>query len=106
MPTRNPQASACVIGSRALGPIVTYKSGPKAGEPVVPDVETWFQQDQYQGNPHLVAQWADLHNAVAQAWVTADPSHSEYVDSWAKSHASVVAEWTWPTGRPGGRLPG
>jgi hypothetical protein len=84
--------------ARALGPIVTYKSGPKDGEPVAPDVETWFQQDQYQGNPHLVAQWADLHNAVAQAWVTADPSHSEYVDSWAKSHASVVAEWTWPNG--------
>jgi hypothetical protein len=42
--------------ARALGPIVTYKSGPKDGEPVAPDVETWFQQDQYQGNPHLVAQ--------------------------------------------------
>jgi len=79
--------------ARALGPIVTYKSGSKVGEPVAPDVEAWFQQDQYQGNPHIVAQWADLHNAVAQAWVTADPSHSEYVDSWAKTHASVVAEW-------------
>src|SRR6201986_4396184 len=53
-----------------LGPIVKYQSGPKAGKLVAPDIEAWFQQDKFQGNPHLVAQWADLHNAVAQAWVT------------------------------------
>src|ERR1700730_5366344 len=46
----------------ALGPIVKYKSGPKAGQLVGSDVETWFQQDKFQGNPHIVAQWADLHN--------------------------------------------
>jgi K+-transporting ATPase c subunit len=45
----------------ALGPIVKYKSGPKAGQLVAPDVEAWFQQDKFQGNPHVVAQWADLH---------------------------------------------
>ena len=79
--------------ARTLGPIVTYKNGPKAGQSVGPDVEAWFQQDRYQGNPHLVAQWADLHNSVAQAWVTADPSHKEYIDNWAQTHADVVAEW-------------
>ena len=79
--------------ARALGPIVKYRSGPKAGHPVAPDIEAWFQQDQYQGAPHIVAQWATLHNAVAQAWVAADPSHSEYVDRWAQTHTSVVAEW-------------
>jgi hypothetical protein len=31
------------------------------------DSRRWFQQDKFQGNPHIVAQWADLHNAVAQA---------------------------------------
>jgi potassium-transporting ATPase KdpC subunit len=30
---------------------------------------------------------------VAQAWGTGDPSHSQYVDSWAQTHANVVAEW-------------
>ena len=77
----------------ALGPIVTYRSGPKAGQPVGPDVEAWFQQDKLQGQPHLVAQWADLHNGVAQAWVTGDPTHGAYVDAWAKAHPDVVAKW-------------
>jgi K+-transporting ATPase ATPase C chain len=77
----------------ALGPIVKYKSGPKAGQLVAPDVEAWFQLDKFQGNPHIVAQWADLHNAVAQAWVNADPTHGQYVDAWTKAHADLVADW-------------
>jgi potassium-transporting ATPase KdpC subunit len=77
----------------ALGPIVKYKSGPKAGQLVAPDVEAWFQQDKFQGNPHIVAQWADLHNAVAQAWVSADPTHAQYVDAWSKAHPDPVNDW-------------
>jgi K+-transporting ATPase ATPase C chain len=77
----------------ALGPIVTYKGGLKAGQPVAPDIEAWFQQDKFQGNPHIVAQWADLHNAVAQAWVNADPTHGQYVDAWSKAHLDLVAKW-------------
>ena len=76
-----------------LGPIVKYKSGPKAGQLVAPDIEAWFQQDQYMGQAHIVAQWADAHNSLAQAWVTADPTHGQYVDDWAKKHVSVVQEW-------------
>jgi potassium-transporting ATPase KdpC subunit len=76
-----------------LGPIVKYKSGPKAGQLVATDIESWFQQDKFQGNPHLVAQWADLHNAVAQAWVNADPTHGPYVDAWSKAHPDLVAKW-------------
>ena len=60
--------------ARALGPIATYAAGAKAGQLVAPDVEAWFQEDNYQGNPHIVAQWADAHNALAQAWVTGDPT--------------------------------
>src|SRR5271166_68954 len=45
--------------ARALGPIVKYKSGPKKDQLVAPDIETWFQHDQFQSSPHLVAQWAD-----------------------------------------------
>jgi len=40
-----------------------------------------------------VAQWADMHNAVAQAWVNADPTHGQYVDAWSKSHPDLVRKW-------------
>ena len=79
--------------ANALGPIVKYKSGAKAGQLVAPDIEAWFQQDRFGGQPHIVAQWADLHNAVATAWVNADPTHAAYVDAWAKSHADLVSNW-------------
>jgi K+-transporting ATPase ATPase C chain len=79
--------------ARALGPIVTYRNGPNAGKPVAPDIEVWFKKDLYQGNPHLVAQWADMHNSLAQAWVSADPTHGAYVDAWSKSHPAVVADF-------------
>src|SRR5437879_5016118 len=42
--------------ARIIGPIVKYRSGPRKGEFAGPDVESWFQQDQYQGNPGIVAQ--------------------------------------------------
>jgi K+-transporting ATPase ATPase C chain len=76
-----------------LGPIVKYKSGPKAGQLVAPDIEAWFQQDLYMGQPHIVAQWADAHNGLTQAWVNADPTHGQYVDDWGKKHVSVVQQW-------------
>src|SRR5580658_10101730 len=79
--------------AQQLGPIVKYKSGPKAGQLVAPDIESWFQQDKFQNNPHIVAQWADLHNAVAQAWVNADPTHGQYVDAWSKAHPDLVTKW-------------
>ena len=79
--------------ARTIGPLVTYRSGSKAGQPVAPDIESWFQQDKFQGGPHIVAQWADLHNSLAQAWVKADPTHGAYVDTWAKTHPALVAEW-------------
>lgn len=79
--------------ARLLGPIARYASGPKAGQPVAPDVEAWFQADRAGGQPHIVAQWADAHNELAQAWVNADPSHGKYVDDWAKQHPAVVKKW-------------
>jgi K+-transporting ATPase ATPase C chain len=80
--------------ARTLGPIVRYRSGSKAGRLVAPDVEAWFQQDRYQGKPGIVAQWADLHNELAAAWVTSDPAHAAYVDAWTKVHPAAVAAWT------------
>jgi potassium-transporting ATPase KdpC subunit len=79
--------------ARMLGPIVKYSSGPKAGQLVAPEIEAWFDLDQYQGQPHLVAQWADNHNELAQGWVSADPTHAQYVNDWAKSHKAAVADW-------------
>lgn len=79
--------------ARILGPIVKYSSGPKAGQLAAPDIEAWFDRDRYQGQPHIVAQWADNHNGLAQGWVTADPTHAQYVNDWAKSHKAAVADW-------------
>jgi K+-transporting ATPase ATPase C chain len=80
--------------ARMLGPIVKYKSGPKAGQSVAPDIENWFGKDMYQGKPQIVSQWAYMHNSLAQAWVNADPKNGTYVDEWAKNHTVIVAKWT------------
>jgi K+-transporting ATPase ATPase C chain len=76
-----------------LGPIVKYADGPKKGQLVAPDIEAWFQQDKFAGQPHIVAQWADAHNSIAQAWVAADPTHAQYVTDWAKAHDAAVKDW-------------
>ena len=83
----------------AIGPLATYKSGPNAGKPASPDIETWFQQDKFGGNPSIVAQWADAHNGVAQAWVgtTFDEKNptpqQQYVLDWEKNHPDIVAKF-------------
>jgi len=76
-----------------LGPIVTYKGGTNDGKPVAPDIEAWFQLDQYQGGSNIVAQWADAHNSLAQGWVTGDPTHTAYVSNWAIANAPVIAQF-------------
>jgi K+-transporting ATPase ATPase C chain len=77
-----------------LGPIVTYKGGRKADQPVGPDIEAWFQgDDRLPEHPGFVAQWADQHNGLAQGWVKADPKNAAYVDAWAKAHPAVVAQF-------------
>ena len=79
--------------AQQLGPIAKYKSGPKAGQLVAPDIEAWFQQDSFGGQPHIVAQWADAHNAAAQGWVSADPSHDKYIQDWGKTHTKEVQQF-------------
>jgi K+-transporting ATPase ATPase C chain len=79
--------------ARSIGPVATYKSGPKAGKPVAPDVEMWFAEDKFQGKPQIVAQWADLHNSLAQAWVKTDAAHGAYVDDWAKANPKIVEQF-------------
>jgi K+-transporting ATPase ATPase C chain len=79
--------------ARSLGPIVTYSDGPKKGQQVAPDIEAWFQQDKFGGQPHIVAQWDDAHNELATGWVSADPTHAAYVDDWTKKHSNEVSKW-------------
>ena len=76
-----------------IGPIATYKSGPKAGKPVAPDIEAWFQQDKFGGAPGIVAQWADAHNGMAQGWVKQDAVHTQAVGDWATAHPDIVADF-------------
>ncbi|NTX30708.1 potassium-transporting ATPase subunit C [Burkholderia pyrrocinia] len=79
--------------ARAIAPVARYAGGPKAGQLVAPDVERWFQADLAGGKPHIVAQWADAHKALAQAWVSADATHGATVDAWAKQHPDAVKQW-------------
>jgi K+-transporting ATPase ATPase C chain len=79
--------------ARIIGPIVKYSAGEKKGQLVGPDVEAWFQQDQYQGAPGIVAQWATLHSGLAANWVKADPLNAAYVTAWQESHPAEVAAW-------------
>jgi K+-transporting ATPase ATPase C chain len=79
--------------ARQLGPIVKYGGGPKKGQPVGPDIEAWFQRDQFGGSPGVVAQWADAHSTLAQNWVKADKLNTEYVAAWARNHKAEVDQW-------------
>jgi K+-transporting ATPase ATPase C chain len=80
--------------ARALGPIVKYGNGSsKRGQPVGPDMERWFQKNQFQGKPSIVAQWAVAHPTLAQNWVKADKANASYVEEWQKQHPDEVAAW-------------
>jgi K+-transporting ATPase ATPase C chain len=79
--------------ARQLGPIVKYRSGTKAGQLVGPDVETWFQQDQFQGQPGIIAQWAAVHSTLAANWVKADDLNKAYVTVWMNEHPEAMSEW-------------
>ncbi|MGA2031418.1 MAG: potassium-transporting ATPase subunit C [Thermoguttaceae bacterium] len=83
--------------ARQLGPIAKYAGGQKKGQLVAPDIESWFQQDRYQNEPGIVAQWVKLHTSAAQnwlkGWVTGDKLNAEYMADWEKAHPQDVADW-------------
>lgn len=70
--------------ARSLGTIARYQSGNLVGR----DIEKWFQQDKYQGKPHLVAQWAQLNPKQATAWMEEDQAHADFVEQWKKTHVN------------------
>jgi K+-transporting ATPase ATPase C chain len=74
--------------ARQLGTMVTYRNGPHKGQLVAKDVEAWFKT-----KPNIVADWANQHSSVAQAWVSADDKHKDAVKQWQDKHPEAVAEW-------------
>jgi len=87
--------------ARQLGPIAKYAAGPKKGELVGPDIEAWFQKDQFAGSPGIVAQWADAHSSsgLPQTWVGATyddkkpTPQQQYILDWEKTHSEVIAKF-------------
>src|SRR5262249_7600982 len=79
--------------AQALGPIVKFAGGPQKGQLVAPEIEKWFQQDKFQGNPGIVAQWAQTHPPRAQSWVKADKVNAEYVANGQQEHPAEVEAW-------------
>ena len=80
--------------ARQLGPIVKYASGPKKDQPVAPDIESWFQKDQFGGKPGIVAQWAAaaFHRRL-KTGSRLTSCNAAYVSDWQKAHPAEVAEW-------------
>ena len=85
--------------ARQLGPIVKY-AGARKGQPVGPDVEAWFQQDRYDGQPGIVAQWAGMHSTLAANWAKADPLNGAFVMAWAGEHSAEVEQWKKENNNP------
>jgi K+-transporting ATPase ATPase C chain len=79
--------------ARQLGPMVKYQGGAKKGQPVGQDIERWFHEDRFRGKPGIVAQWAEAHTGLAQAWAKADPIQATHISTWQEAHPGDVAQW-------------
>ena len=85
--------------ARALGPIAKYSGGPSKDQLVAPDLEAWFQKDNFGGKPGIVAQWVEAHGTIAQNWIgtTFDEKNptpqQQYVLEWEKTHSDIVAKF-------------
>jgi len=83
--------------ARQLGTLVKFARGPKKDQPAGPEVESWFQKDQFAGKAGIVSQWANLHSQVVQTWlhdwVKADKLNAAYVADWEAKNADNVAKW-------------
>jgi K+-transporting ATPase ATPase C chain len=80
--------------ARAIGPIVKY--GPtsgKLGQLVGPDIEGWFQKDQFGGKPGIVSQWAQAHPTLAKNWVKGDKINTAHVEKWSQTHQAAIDAW-------------
>jgi|SRR5581483_6867192 len=75
--------------ARSLASLVDYKSGPKKGRPVAPDVVRWFRDEQ----PGAAATWAKDHPGLAQAFVTSEDVLKDYVKEWFGKHPAEYEAW-------------
>jgi K+-transporting ATPase ATPase C chain len=78
--------------ARQLGPIARYRAGPKAGQPVGPDIEAWFQQQP----PGFVKQWAVDHSSLAEQWIK---DNAEAAAAWLKKTPDEVKAATADSAR-------
>ena len=87
-----PPTMPCATGWPApSGPLVTYRGGPKDGQPVAPDMEKWFQQDKYRVN----RTWWSSGRTSTTPWLRPGPrriQNGAYIDDWAKKHPD-----RWPS---------
>ncbi len=74
--------------ARTIGPIAAYKAPAAGAKTVQDDVKAWFA-----GKPDIVAEWADTHSNVSQAWVNADDKHKAAVTTWAMAHPEAKEAW-------------
>jgi K+-transporting ATPase ATPase C chain len=74
--------------ARSLAPLAKYGRGAKQGEPVAPDVVSWFRE-----TPNLVETWATAHPGVAQAWVKADDAAKDFVKDWFEQRPAELDVW-------------
>jgi potassium-transporting ATPase KdpC subunit len=91
--------------ARQLGPIVKYAdtSPRKPGQPVGPDIDTWFKQQK----PEFVSHWAENYATLAEQWIKDNPESvtdwlNDKVKDWAdksvndvKSNSSDAAKAFW-----------
>lgn len=75
--------------ARTLGQIATYRSGPKAGQRVAPDIVTWFKQR----DKNIVWQWGHMHPELAGARGDAVIKEAEvpaiFFDMWRQDHPNL-----------------
>jgi K+-transporting ATPase ATPase C chain len=78
--------------ARQIGPNVKFRGTPPHGKTVQEEVADWFKKQ-----PDPVTDWANAHQAVAQAWVNADDdkhknAHKNAVTQWQEKHSMVADE--------------
>ena len=97
LPTGRAAITCFATAWRAARPHREIRERPQEGPPVAPDIESWFQKDQFDGKPGIVAQWASLHSGVAgpwlHDWVKADKLNAAYVAAWEAANPDDVAKW-------------
>jgi K+-transporting ATPase ATPase C chain len=79
--------------AQRLGLIARYKTGPRKGDPVGPDVEKWFLTQVKEKNRNPTEEWAKANPSLASDWAGSSDLVKAYVLTWAKQHPDALAAW-------------